>query len=312
MQNNNNKEIIDTDELVIKQYTPPKSTEMVQVPQESSLAVVEGNKPSVPRGTFRNKASKILALLNLYKDIYPPRVPFKERSRAWQRIVDGVNSQFPNDVPVHVDVCRKEVQRNVANYASTFSEASVNLNSGSNRRSKELEQVVYNIWIKQREDGEADRATKLLLRESHERKLRCQEKLKRSVAENKERRNKRQKQPSGFDRKGKQVLVGVEVEEPLGEPCGVQRETASSQQTNYTLDNPYYSSEASCSYGGASGRSPSLARSTVKPEVFLKEEFMDQQKRFQDESIKLQKESIQLQKDILSTLQQLMEKINKE
>lgn len=148
MQNNNNKEIIDTDELVIKQYTPPKSTEMVQVPQESSLTVVEGNKPSVPRGTFRNKASKILALLNLYKDIYPPRVPFKERSRAWQRIVDGVNSQFPNDVPVHVDVCRKEVQRNVANYASTFSEASVNLNSGSNRRSTELEQVVYNIWIK--------------------------------------------------------------------------------------------------------------------------------------------------------------------
>lgn len=140
---------MNNNELRIKQYYPSKPHQMT----ESSSALTsagspqEDEKPKTPRGTFKNKPSKRVKLLSVYRDIYPPRTAHKEKSAAWQRIIDAVNRAFPDDIPVHIDSCKMQVEKTVASYASTFSEHAINLNSASSRRTTELEQLAFEIWI---------------------------------------------------------------------------------------------------------------------------------------------------------------------
>ncbi|EPB91702.1 hypothetical protein HMPREF1544_01413 [Mucor circinelloides 1006PhL] len=291
---------MNNNELRIKQYYPsePPQTAESSSTLTSAGSPQEDEKPKAPRGTFKNKPSKRVKLLSVYKDIYPPRTPHKEKSAAWHKIIDAVNRAFPDDVPVHIDSCKMQVEKTVASYASTFSEHAINLNSGSSRRTTELEQLAFDIWIMKQEDNKAGN-----------RKPRSQEKLGRCITENGERYSKKQKGACTSRPKVKQVVIDAEAEEPFGESSQFKFAVLagpSNQQTSYEIDsNNYYSGDFND--GGILKSNSSLDRGkTVEPAPPLKQKIMDRQNKFQDDTTKLLKRSVELQEKILVALEKLI------
>ncbi|KAI9023055.1 hypothetical protein CLU79DRAFT_718904 [Phycomyces nitens] len=104
------------------------------------------NSPKKHRGSWTSE--KKLALIQAYANVFPPDSPKGSHADAWKRVVDSVNSQAPNDVPLGCDACRRTIKKLVKKTVDNYREKLTNQPTFSPSNMTEFEKAALTVLEK--------------------------------------------------------------------------------------------------------------------------------------------------------------------
>ena len=136
--------------MKIVRYVPIARTESVEddtilelcdtLSQEQESGLAFASKANA-RGSWSDK--KQLVLLKKYSDLFPPAARRGTAPQVWEKIAAEVNTAAPNDAPLGIVACKRQVEKLMASFLPLFTEAANSSLTGFQRNRTAMEAAAF-------------------------------------------------------------------------------------------------------------------------------------------------------------------------